>query len=130
MHGLDQCADVLGGRVLRDAMAEVEDVPGIAGSVGVEHLRRLYSNPLGRGKQHVWIEIALQSDPVTNTPARLTDVDRPVEADRVAARGQSVTTKDGAVADGGGGNRRKPKKAKSDEAAAPAEGATADALLA
>jgi len=52
------------------------------------------------------------------------------EADRVAARGQTVTTKDGAVADGGGGNRRKPKKAKSDEAAAPAEGATADALLA
>ena len=52
------------------------------------------------------------------------------EADRVAARGQSVTTKDGSVADGGGGNRRKPRKAKSDEAAAPAEGATADALLA
>lgn len=52
------------------------------------------------------------------------------EADRVAARGQSVTTKDGAVADGGGGNRRKPRKAKSDEAAAPAESATADALLA
>ena len=52
------------------------------------------------------------------------------EADRIGARGQSVTTKDGAVADGGGGNRRKPKKAKSDEAAAPAEGATADALLA
>ncbi len=52
------------------------------------------------------------------------------EADRIAARGQSVTTKDGAVADGGGGNRRKPKKAKSDEAAALVEGATADALLA
>ena len=52
------------------------------------------------------------------------------EADRVAARGQSVTTKDGAVADGGGGNRRKPRKAKGEEAAAPDEGATADALLA
>ena len=65
-----------------------------------------------------------------NTPVATDEEAAKFEADRVAARGQSVTTKDGAVADGGGGNRRKPRKAKSDEAAAPAEGATADALLA
>jgi len=52
------------------------------------------------------------------------------EADRVAARGQTVTTKDGAVADGGGGNRRKPKKAKSEGASEAAPQATGDALLA
>lgn len=50
---------------------------------------------------------------------------------RTAARGQSVTTKEGEVADAGGGNRRQPsKKAKKNADAAPAEaGATADALL-
>ena len=63
------------------------------------------------------------------TPVATAEEAAKFEADRVAARGQSVTTKDGAVADGGGGNRRKPRKAKSDEVAAPAEGATADALL-
>lgn len=52
------------------------------------------------------------------------------EADRVAARGQTVTTKDGAVADGGGGNRRKPKKAKSEGEGKAAPQATGDALLA
>jgi hypothetical protein len=52
------------------------------------------------------------------------------EADRVAARGQTVTTKDGAVADGGGGNRRKPKGKKAEAAAEVVDGATADALLA
>ncbi len=55
------------------------------------------------------------------------------EAARVAARGQSTTTKTGETADGGGGNRKpkREKKAKADEAAADsAAGATADALLA
>ena len=65
-----------------------------------------------------------------NTPVATAEEAAKFEADRIAARGQTVTTKEGAVADGGGGNRRKPKKAKSDEAAAPVEGATADALLA
>ena len=65
-----------------------------------------------------------------NTPVATAEEAAKFEADRIAARGQSVKTKDGAVADGGGGNRRKPKKAKSDEAAALVEGATADALLA
>ena len=65
-----------------------------------------------------------------NTPVATAEEAAKFEAARIAARGQSVTTKDGALADGGGGNRRKPRKAKSDEAAAPVEGATADALLA
>ena len=64
------------------------------------------------------------------TPVATAEEAAKFEAVRVAARGQSVTTKDGAVADGGGGNRRKLKGKKAEEAAAPAEGATADALLA
>lgn len=70
------------------------------------------------------------------TPVATAEEAAKFEADRVAARGQSVTTKDGAVADGGGGNRRKPKGKKAKEAAAQSEGegsvqgATADALLA
>lgn len=49
---------------------------------------------------------------------------------RVAARGQSTTTKTGETADGGGGNRRQPsKKAKKEDAAPAAGAATADALL-
>ena len=51
------------------------------------------------------------------------------EAARIAARGQSTLTKEGAVADGGGGNRRKPRKAKGEEAAEAAPQATGEALL-
>ena len=67
-----------------------------------------------------------------NTPVATAEEAAKFEADRIAARGQSVTTKDGSIADGGGGNRRKPRKAKAkgEEAAEAAEGATADALLA
>ena len=67
-----------------------------------------------------------------NTPVATAEEAAKFEADRVAARGQSVTTKDGAVADGGGGNRRKPRKAKAkDEGAAEAAPqATGEALLA
>ena len=67
------------------------------------------------------------------TPVATAEEAAKFEADRVAARGQSVTTKDGAVADGGGGNRRKPRKprkAKDEEAAEVATQATGDALLA
>lgn len=49
---------------------------------------------------------------------------------RVAARGQTTTTKTGETADGGGGNRRQPSKKAKKADAEPAEaGATADALL-
>lgn len=70
------------------------------------------------------------------TPVATAEEAAKFEADRIAARGQSVTTKDGALADGGGGNRRKPRKAKSEEAAGAAEAAeaapqaTGEALLA
>lgn len=68
------------------------------------------------------------------TPVATAEEAAKFEADRVAARGQSVTTKDGAVADGGGGNRRKPRKAKAkakDEGAGEAAPqATGEALLA
>ncbi len=54
------------------------------------------------------------------------------EAVRVAARGQSPTTKEGEQADAGGGNRRKPraKKESADKAPAADAQATGDALLA
>jgi hypothetical protein len=64
------------------------------------------------------------------TPVATAEEAAKFEADRIAARGQSVTTKDGAVANGGGGNRRKPKAKKVEEVETPVEGATADALLA
>ena len=65
------------------------------------------------------------------TPVATAEEAAKFEAARVAARGQNVTTKDGAVADGGGGNRRKAKaKAKSEEAAEAAPQATGEALLA
>ena len=64
------------------------------------------------------------------TPVATAEEATKFEADRVAARGQSVTTKDGEVADGGGGNRRKPRKAKGEEAAEAAPQATGEALLA
>ena len=66
------------------------------------------------------------------TPVATAEEAAKFEADRVAARGQSVTTKDGAVANGGGGNRRKPRKprkAKGEEAAEAAPQATGEALL-
>ena len=64
------------------------------------------------------------------TPVATAEEAAKFEADRVAARGQSVTTKDGEVADGGGGNRRKPRKATGEEAAEAAPQATGEALLA
>jgi len=64
------------------------------------------------------------------TPVATAEEAAKFEADRVAARGQSVTTKDGAVADGGGGNRRKPRKAKDEGAGEAAPQATGEALLA
>ena len=64
------------------------------------------------------------------TPVATAEEAAKFEADRIAARGQSVTTKDGEVADGGGGNRRKPKKAQDSAEAETATQATGDALLA
>ena len=64
------------------------------------------------------------------TPVATAEEAAKFEAARVAARGQSVTTKDGEVADGGGGNRRKPRKATGEEAAEAAPQATGEALLA
>lgn len=70
------------------------------------------------------------------TPVATVEDAAAFEAARVAARGQSTTTKTGEVADGGGGNRRAPRKSKkaadavegAGEAAETA-GATAEALL-
>lgn len=65
-----------------------------------------------------------------NTGAATNDEAASFEAARVAARGQSATTKTGEVADAGGGNRRPKKEKKAKAETAPAEsGATADALL-
>lgn len=64
------------------------------------------------------------------TPVATAEEAAKFEADRIAARGQSVTTKDGAVADGGGGNRRKPRKVKDEGAGEDSLQATGEALLA
>ena len=63
------------------------------------------------------------------TPVATPEEAAKFEADRIAARGQNVKTKDGVVANGGGGNRRKPKN--KDEGAAEADPqVTGEALLA
>lgn len=49
------------------------------------------------------------------------------EAARAAARGQSVKTKDGQIADGGGGNRRGKKKKDAEAEATETEGGDPDA---
>lgn len=64
-----------------------------------------------------------------NTPVATAEEAAAFEAVRVAARGQSVTTKEGEVANAGGGNRRKSKKSKEATADVPSE-ATAESLLA
>ena len=66
-----------------------------------------------------------------NTPVATEEQAKAFELARGAARGTSVKTKEGDVADGGGGNRRKPKGKKADEAVeVEAPCASADELLA
>ena len=59
-------------------------MPRIAGAITVEHLDRFRRHDFRRCKQDARIEIALQSDPVADTPARVAKIDRPVEADGIA----------------------------------------------
>lgn len=51
-----------------------------------------------------------------STPVASAEEAAKFEADRIAARGQSMTKKDGSLADAGGGNRKKSRKAKQVEA--------------
>ena len=84
VDGIDQHGDVFGRGELGDAMAEVEDMPGV-GAIGVENLLRFGGNSLGAAKQHCGIQIALQGNPITHLTAGGTDIHGPVEADRVGA---------------------------------------------
>ena len=75
MHRINKGVHVLGRCELRDAMSQIEDVAGIAGTVAVEDLPGFGGNLVGRGKQYVGIEIALQGDLVADTPARFAKSD-------------------------------------------------------
>ena len=65
-----------------------------------------------------------------NTPVATEEQAKAFELARGAARGTSVKTKAGDVADGGGGNRRKSKKAAAEEPESEGTGASAEDLLA
>ena len=65
-----------------------------------------------------------------NTPVATEEQTKAFELARGAARGTSVKTKEGDVADGGGGNRRKPKKAAAEATEGEGVVASADELLA
>ena len=88
MHGLDQSCHVFRRRELGNAVAEVENVPGVAGAVAIEHFFCFCGNYLWRGKQHARIQITLQGNFCADTTARFAQINRPVQADGVAtARG-------------------------------------------
>ncbi|EXI84795.1 MAG: hypothetical protein AW12_02384 [Candidatus Accumulibacter sp. BA-94] len=58
---------------------------GPARAKAVEHLPRFDGDPFRRGEEHRRVDISLQRDPLADAPARFADVDRPVQADRIAS---------------------------------------------
>ena len=69
VHGLHQRKDVIGIGVLRDAVAEVENVAR-AGAVVGEHSADFALDAGRRREQHRRIQIALQGDPISDARAR------------------------------------------------------------
>ena len=59
VHGFDQRRDVFQRGELGNAVAEVENVAGMAAAVAVEHFFGFGGDRLRRGKQHRWVQIAL-----------------------------------------------------------------------
>src|SRR4029079_1091178 len=84
MHRLDERRDVLRGRVLRYAMAEVEDVAR-AGAEGLEDAQRLALDRLGRREERHRIHVSLQGDFRAHAPTRFPDIRLPVDAQRIGS---------------------------------------------
>jgi len=66
------------------SMPEVEDMTG-AFSITLQHDTRFLPDPLRRGEQGRGVKVALQCDRVTRAPARVAEILRPVDPDRVTA---------------------------------------------
>ena len=67
MHLVHQMRHMLGRRELADAVAQVEDVADAArGRIqvgrakGIQHAAHLGADRIGRGKQHIGVDVALQ----------------------------------------------------------------------
>ena len=65
-------------------MTEIEYVAGSAPE-GLERLLNLETDDFGRSEQHCGIEIALERGAGADPPARISEVDAPVQADAIAS---------------------------------------------
>ena len=65
-------------------MTEIEYVAGSAPE-GLERLLNLAADDFGRGQQYRGIEIALERGAGTDPPARISEVDAPVQTDAIAS---------------------------------------------
>ena len=87
-HGVEQCGQVLGVHVGRDAMTEVEHVP-FSRSKAFQCPPGLLADDLRGRQQDRGIEVALQRDTVADAFSRLAQRDRPVHPERIAANYRS-----------------------------------------
>ena len=65
-------------------MTEIEYVAG-ATPEGLERLQNLATDDFRRGQEYRGIEIALQRGAGTDSPARISEVDAPVQTDAIAS---------------------------------------------
>ena len=83
MDQIHHRAHVLDGRLLMDAVAQVEDVPGATGRAVKDRLHAL-ADERRRREQHGGIEVALDGDVVSDGGPAGGEIDAPVETDHVA----------------------------------------------
>jgi len=93
MNFIDELRNIFGRSELRNPVPEIEDVPRVI-AVTIEHRPGLLANGRRGREQRRGIEIALQGDARADSLAGRTQIDRPIEPDRVhAARGDIVEPK-------------------------------------
>src|SRR5258706_7370222 len=73
---------VLGRGELGNAVAEIENA-ATSVSVAGQYLGRLPAYDFRRRQEHSRVEIALHGDAITDSSARLSDIDGPVETQRI-----------------------------------------------
>ena len=84
VHSSDQRGDIFGRRELRNAVAEIQHVAG-SGPERLKRVLNLAPDRFGRGEQHRGIDISLQGRLSADPPARVSQVDRPIQADAIAS---------------------------------------------
>jgi hypothetical protein len=65
-------------------MTKIEYVTGSTPE-GLERLLNLATDDFGRGEQHCGVEVALERGAGTDPPARISEVDAPVQTDAIAS---------------------------------------------